>query len=163
MGIACTSDLKHHAACREGCGSGSSVERRPPSAIRALNRGCLPPFSLRITPRRTAGRGWWSSGQTAPCTSGALGNGHCLHRWPKASRDFHSKKGGHRSHGSPFSFSYSALVRLSTCRPCRRPWEQQAWQVRAWAVQRWRIRWSAGGWPRRRHAGERSGKPAWGR
>jgi len=74
-GVACTADLAHHAACREGCGLGMGFGRRPPSAVRALNRGRLPPFSLRITPRRTAGRGWRSSGRTAPCTFGALGAG----------------------------------------------------------------------------------------
>jgi len=60
------SDLKHHAACREGCGSG-----------RASGRGRLTPFSSRITPRRTAERGrlplaglrlapFGASGKTAP-------------------------------------------------------------------------------------------------
>jgi len=162
-GIACTAGLKHHAAYREGCGSGSSVGQWSPSSVWSFEPRSPAAFFLAHHAAPGCGKGWRSSGRTAPCTFGVSGKGHCLHLRPDASRDFHSKKGGHRSHGSPFSFSYSALVRLSTYRPCRRPWEQQAWQVRAWAVQRWRIRWSAGGWPRRRRAGERSGKPAWGR
>ena len=52
-----------------------SVGPRPPSAVRALNRGRLTPFSLRITPRRVAGRGGRSSSRTAPCTFGALNRG----------------------------------------------------------------------------------------
>lgn len=50
---------------------------------------------------------------------------------------------------------------FSTCRPCRHPCRaQQEPQAQAWAVQQWRIRWSAGERPRKRHAAERSGKPA---
>ena len=72
-GVACTAGLKHHAASREGCGSGASVGQRPPSAVRASGRGRLAPFSSRTTPRRTAGRGWRSSGRTAPSAVRASG------------------------------------------------------------------------------------------
>jgi len=53
-----------------------SVGQWPPSPVRALNRGRLPPFSLRITPRRTAGRGWRPSGRTAPSAFRASGQGY---------------------------------------------------------------------------------------
>jgi len=32
-GVACTADLTHHAACREGCGSGAHVGPRPPDTF----------------------------------------------------------------------------------------------------------------------------------
>jgi len=53
-----------------------SVGQWPPSPVRALNRGRLPPFSLRITPLRTAGRGWRPSGRTAPSAFRASGQGY---------------------------------------------------------------------------------------
>ena len=43
-----------------------------------MGRGRLTLFSLRITPRRTAGGGWRPSSRTAPCTFGALGEGCCV-------------------------------------------------------------------------------------
>ena len=41
------SDLKHHAACREGCGLGAHVGPRPPCTFCASGRGRLTPFLSR--------------------------------------------------------------------------------------------------------------------
>ena len=71
------SDLKHHAASREGCGLGSSVGQNCALHLGALSEGRLTPFSSHITPRRVEGGGWLTLGRTAPCAFGTLGNRHC--------------------------------------------------------------------------------------
>ena len=47
-----------------------------------MGEGRLTPFSSRITPRRTAGRGGQSSGRTEPCTS-AKHVRECCARWQR--------------------------------------------------------------------------------
>ena len=77
------SDLKHHAASREGGGVGSSVGQNCALHLGALSEGRLTPFSSRITPRRVEGGGWLTLGRTAPCAFGTLDEGCCLHLRPK--------------------------------------------------------------------------------
>ena len=62
MGVACTADLAHLAACREGCGSGAHVGLRPPDT-----------FFLTHHAAPDCGKGKAPAGRTAPSTFGASG------------------------------------------------------------------------------------------
>ena len=67
----------------------------------------------------------------------------------------------------PADVAPAGRARFSTCRPYR-PYHpcrdrQACWGLPSWAFRRWRIRWSASEQPRKRHAAERSGTPAWDR